>query len=279
MDSLILQEAAREEAQPLLFSSAELPGEMFEAEEQHGNYTGERFFSRRPEAYKQAVSMIAEGVSDRSICRALRITHHTLEAVREREGVSITAEKKGILQRAARVARVTIDRLAELAPEMSAKDAAVTFGIVTDKMLVMSGDVNSRVEVRQSDPIGDYLALLQQLPREKSADAREIGSAAEEKCANGAGLELTLPVPGEAGIELAGDAESPVLPAATGLGGSGATGFDTAGAADSGSDRAESVRRSDAGGVGGEGVRAADGGAEIQIHDLPQKFSDKGGNR
>ena len=144
--SLIQAEAARAlAAPPLSFFE-----EMEEAEKrlaEAGDFTGERLFRDRPGVYAAVVRMMAEGISISATARALGVSRNTVCAVRDREGFSIEQDKKELLRDLRRAGRLSVEKVIELLPDVkSAKDAAITAGVILDKQQLLSGEATARVE-------------------------------------------------------------------------------------------------------------------------------------
>jgi hypothetical protein len=173
--------------------------------------TGEYFKKLRPDVYAAVLAALAEpGVSWRSICRAFHVSYHTLASIYEKEQPNLATQKRVIFSTITRGLRLCAERVEELAPEMSAKDAIIGTGVLTEKMQLLAGEATSRVEVRQSsENLFDQLAKLHQRLTEDAG--RVIGLAGENVGAKGA-----LPGVGSAGAVAAlpsagSDVESPLL--------------------------------------------------------------------
>lgn len=111
-------------------------------------YTGAVLFRENPALYKAIVVLGAEpGISIRRICEIVHCTDDTIKGVLSREPRAVAARKNELLNEGRLVQRATLERLNELVPTMTAKDAALTFGITTDKVELLSGGVTARVEV------------------------------------------------------------------------------------------------------------------------------------
>jgi hypothetical protein len=182
--SLILKEQAELEAAPYLFSEDELLKIDKAKPKFHG--TGERLFRDKPERYKAVVKLLAEpGVSVRTICRELHVSDHTVRSVASREKIPIATVKKEVLSNITHGMRLASERVIELMPEASARDALLGVGILGDKMALLSGEPTARIEVQHFD----FAAELQRLHDEaeqiiKQAQVREIdldGEKSEQK--------------------------------------------------------------------------------------------------
>jgi hypothetical protein len=112
-------------------------------------YSGERLLPERPRVYRKVVELLAEPreqMSIRKICRRCHVTDDTVKAVEKREAVPIAARKETLLSIAANAAQLSAERMGELAPAATLRDASVSFGIATEKMLLLSGDPTLRIE-------------------------------------------------------------------------------------------------------------------------------------
>ena len=158
-ESLILKEKTELEATPFLFSDEQLP--EIDKTQRRFHCTGERLYRDRPDIYRGVVRMLAEpGVSIRSICATLHVTDDTVRAVKERENIPIAAEKKAVLTNVTYGLRLASERVIELMPEASARDALIGVGILGDKMALLGGQPTIRVEVGQCIDVGAELQRL-----------------------------------------------------------------------------------------------------------------------
>jgi hypothetical protein len=131
-----------------------------------GNYTGERLKSLRPETYREVVQLLAEPrehVSIREICRRCHVTDDTVRAVEQRETVPIAARKQELMLQAARIAKRAADRVEDQIDDAPLPQAVVTFGVMTDKIVLLHNDVAAQVPY--SVHPGPDLSLLERLNR------------------------------------------------------------------------------------------------------------------
>lgn len=192
---------------PIVQRSLFSEDQAYEVLEQHGEFTGERLRERKPEVYQLVIRMIAEGLSTRSIARACSVSPNTVEAVRRTERISIDAQKQELLAMTRSAARLTLERVIELAPSMKPGEASVAFGIVTEKMLLLGGEATTIVGTT-SDKMkhASFNDLIDSLPQ---ADVTEIGSSGENPDQKAAGPQLPAP-PDQVPFAPAADAESVV---------------------------------------------------------------------
>jgi len=174
--SLILREQAELEAAPFLFSEDDLP--KIDKARPKFHCTGERLFRDRPDVYKAVVKLLAEpGVSVRTICRECHVSDHTIRSVAGREGIAIATQKKEVLSNIAHGMRLASERVIELMPEASARDALLGVGILGDKMTLLSGVPTMRIDIGPAgiDIDAKIQRLLDEATREmKQAKATEI---------------------------------------------------------------------------------------------------------
>jgi len=152
-------------------------------------YTGAVLFRQNPALYRAIVVLGAEpGIAINRICEIVHCTDDTVKGVLAREPRAVAEQKKHLLNEGQLVRRATLERLNELVPNMSAKDAALTFGIVTDKVELLSGGVTSRVEVTDGAAVLkrflDLHERIEKTVRGEVIEPAEIGSAGQKSAAN-----------------------------------------------------------------------------------------------
>ena len=106
-----------------------------------GRFTGERLLRERPRVYRKVVELLAEpDMSVNKITKLCRVSEHTVRAVREREAISIAERKQRLMSIYGNVAEIAAERMEEMAGQASLRDAGITAGIATDKLLALSSD-------------------------------------------------------------------------------------------------------------------------------------------
>jgi hypothetical protein len=158
-----------------------------------GRFTGERLLRERPRVYRKVVELLAEpGTSINQITKRCRVSEHTVRAVRDREAVSIAERKQRLTSIFGNIAELGAERMEELAPHATLRDAGMAAGIATDKLLALSSDPFSpanqqhlHVHLQKVDLLGQFnqaLAQLRLLPNaDAPGDAPSDGCATEEK--------------------------------------------------------------------------------------------------
>jgi hypothetical protein len=112
-------------------------------------FTGDRFLRERPRIYRKVVELLAEpGVSINQITKLCRVSEHTVRAVRDREAVSIAERKQRLMSIFGNVAELGAERMEELAPHATLRDAGMAAGIATDKLLALLGESGGGVPVQ-----------------------------------------------------------------------------------------------------------------------------------
>lgn len=165
---LLVQEAKDTVGEPLT--------KRAESKQYIKNYTADRLFREHLRRYKLIRSMLAEQMSIRAIVRAAHCDPRTIKAVERRESASIPTLKKVIAGRTARVASMSIERLEEEVESMPLNLLAMTFGICVDKLNILTGDPNQRIEVNINDNRGNIFDRIQHLASDlaKVVQAREV---------------------------------------------------------------------------------------------------------
>jgi hypothetical protein len=92
------------------------------------------------------VELLAEpGMSINQITKLCRVSEHTVRAVRDREAVSIAERKQRLTSIFGNIAEIAAERMEELAGQASLRDAGITAGIATNKLLALSSDPLSQL--------------------------------------------------------------------------------------------------------------------------------------
>ena len=103
-------------------------------------YTAETVLRTRPKTYRKAVQLLADpNWSVLQISKSLRLSEHTVRAIRAREGQDIAERKKSLAGMLANVAELGAGRMEATIGKASLRDAAIGTGIAVDKMLALTG--------------------------------------------------------------------------------------------------------------------------------------------
>jgi hypothetical protein len=118
------------------------------------------------------VKLLAEpGVSIRTICKECHVSDHTVRSVADREQISIATVKKEVLSNITHGLRLASERVIEIMPDASAKDAVLGVGILTEKMQLLSGEATMRVEEpKRVDIFADFSEFLKNLEVEAARE-------------------------------------------------------------------------------------------------------------
>jgi hypothetical protein len=132
-------------------------------------FTAERVARTRPKTYRAIALLLAEpDVKIEHIAERHRVSTHTVRAIREREAVAIAERKQRLMSVFANVAELSAERMEELAGQASLRDAGITAGIATDKLLALTGDPTSsfqqtHIHLQSIDIAGTFNSLLHSL--------------------------------------------------------------------------------------------------------------------
>jgi hypothetical protein len=103
-------------------------------------FTAERVLRTRPKTYRAIVELLADPHAKvEQIAKLHRVSTHTVRAIRAREAQPIAERKQRLASIFASVAEISAERMEELAGQSTLRDAGVTAGIATDKLLALSG--------------------------------------------------------------------------------------------------------------------------------------------
>ena len=161
-----------------LFPSSSMPAAFFSEGETARNpvYTAARFFSAQPDKYKAIVALSAEGLGVLRIAGILRVSPHTVLAVRQRSPSDVAIEKQRLASISREAARMCVDGILDIlsdperAAKVPARDLGILGGILTDKAELLSGGPTMRIEHQRDvspEDVQEYLAGLH--------PAREVG--------------------------------------------------------------------------------------------------------
>jgi orotate phosphoribosyltransferase-like protein len=150
--------------------------------ERKGRFTGDRLLRERPRVYRKVVELLAEpGMSVNQITKLCRVSEHTVRAVRDREAVSIAERKQRLISIFGNVAELGAERMEELAPHATLRDAGMAAGIATDKVLALLGEtdggvpVNIAIQVNAEALHQKYAELIASLPQPPAAMELQSG--------------------------------------------------------------------------------------------------------
>jgi hypothetical protein len=107
-------------------------------------YTAEIVRHTRPRTYRKAVQLLADpSWSVLQISKTLRLSEHTVRAIRQREAQGIAERKKTLAAMLANVAKLGAERIEETIGKASLRDAAIGTGVAVDKMLSLTGQTTN----------------------------------------------------------------------------------------------------------------------------------------
>jgi hypothetical protein len=158
--SLLDQVAAEESAAPSLFLvSTEEEGNQ--EMERRGEFTAERLMESRPTIYKALVDGLGQGLGVRQLCRAYRVSHHTVAAVMARESQAVATLKERTVSVLRTFGRLAADRLLDEVDQIPIQSLPIALGIAVEKAELLSGGATSRIEHSDSGPTHeDYLRMI-----------------------------------------------------------------------------------------------------------------------
>jgi hypothetical protein len=152
---------------------------MIQSKNDQDRFTAERVARTRPKTYRAIVKLLADpDAKVLQIAKLHRVSEHTVRAIREREAVAIAERKQRLMSVFANVAEISAERMEELAGEANLRDAGITAGIATDKLLALSGDPaliqaqqHLHLHLQPQDLISSFNDFLRRLPGYNPGDA------------------------------------------------------------------------------------------------------------
>lgn len=225
-ESLIQAESKQPELLPTT------TGSFFAELELKGEFTGDRLFTQRPDAYKAIVILLGQKMGVIRIGQMLAVSPNTVMAVRDREGASIDIVKQHLAQVAHAGATLASEGILEaLNHRLSSplplslkdlKDLAVVYGILVQNGQLLAGQPTARVEVHELQRPGheDFNRYINALPEAKITHL-EGEKVAQKECEDltvrtGETAGSDLPSARPAGEPGAADQAGEDLPAAPG---------------------------------------------------------------
>ena len=139
-----------------------------------GRFTGERLKVLRPEVYRRVVDLLAEPreqVPLDHICRLLHVSEHTVKAIEKSQSIPIAERKQRLLAKALRIADKAADRIEDTIDQAGCSQAAVVFGISTEKALLLAGEPTHHLQVTL-----DVRTSMKNCDKSKPASSRPVPS-------------------------------------------------------------------------------------------------------
>jgi hypothetical protein len=103
-------------------------------------FTAERVLRTRPKTYRAIVQLLADPhASVNHIAKFHRVSTHTVRAIRAREARTIAERKQRLVSIFGNVAEMSAERMEELCGKANLRDAGISAGIATDKVLALTG--------------------------------------------------------------------------------------------------------------------------------------------
>jgi hypothetical protein len=107
-------------------------------------FTAERVLRTRPKTYRAIVQLLADPhASVNHIAKVHRVSTHTVRAIRAREAKTIAERKQRLISIFGNVAEMSAERMEELCGKANLRDAGISAGIATDKILALTGQTSA----------------------------------------------------------------------------------------------------------------------------------------
>jgi hypothetical protein len=138
-------------------------------------YTAETVRRTRPKTYRKAVQLLADPTwSVLQISKTLRLSEHTVRALRQREAQDIAERKKTLAAMLANVAELGAERMEATIGKASLRDATVGTGVAVDKMLLLTGQAPALQIANIVMPTEAERAAQREIDRKLDAIARRL---------------------------------------------------------------------------------------------------------
>jgi hypothetical protein len=129
--------------------------------ERRGEFTAERLMESRPTIYRALVDGLGQGLGVRQLCRAYRVSHHTVAAVMARESQAVATLKERTVSVLRTFGRLAADRLLDEVDQIPIQSLPIALGIAVEKAELLAGGATSRIEHTESGPThDDYIRMI-----------------------------------------------------------------------------------------------------------------------
>jgi hypothetical protein len=161
-ESHLINEAVSLVAQPEL-ELGDVAAETLETSE-HGVYTGERFFQRRPDDYKKIVALLANpDVSLRRIAKVFSVSQDTVRGIARREGLTISALRLRLRDACTNGALSLAERIADDPEAFPKSSLPVALDVLIRNALLLDGQATQITEHRETITIESFNAYIDRL--------------------------------------------------------------------------------------------------------------------
>jgi hypothetical protein len=128
-------------------------------------HTADKVFRDRPKVYRECVQRLAEGSSITAIQRDLKVSWHTIAAIRSREAPVIATTKKHIAGLLGVAAQLALEKLIAAMEEGKLPNGVmpIATGILMDKYRQFEGEPTQTIEVRKKVTLEDIKGELNRL--------------------------------------------------------------------------------------------------------------------
>ena len=139
-------------------------------------HTADKVFRDRPKVYRECVQRLAEGSSITAIQRDLKVSWHTIAAIRSREAPVIATTKKHIAGLLGVASQLALEKLIALLEEDKLPHGVmpIATGILMDKYRQFEGEPTQTIQVRKTVTLEDVRGELEQMKRGALEDAEVV---------------------------------------------------------------------------------------------------------
>jgi len=139
---------------------------------------------RKPRECMEALEMLAAGCTKTEVVEKTGLTYSALASLRQRHEGAIAARRERAAAEAEELAetfgevlrRKAEDLLSDKAAlkKLNPKDAALTYGILTDKNMTLRGDATAVVEHRRGVSLEDAAAMIEAARKKVRGEAIDV---------------------------------------------------------------------------------------------------------
>jgi hypothetical protein len=141
-------------------------------------FTGTRILRQNPAKYRVIVELIARAIPVCHIARVLRVSKHTLKAIREREAETIVVLRKEYASKVSTLAQDILEKIQAQLARMNAEDAAFAFGVLIDATQALESESTTTMITKSVQRLS-FDELIERLPSSEAKAGLDL--APEER--------------------------------------------------------------------------------------------------
>lgn len=174
-----------EEARQLMIELGEqAEWDRIHAEAQRdGVYTGQRLRQLQPAKHKVICQLLAAGVGILRIAALVKVSHHTVVAIRDGSADAVAAEKRQISDQLRLAVRLLVERSIDEIEDIPLEKVPFFIGVMVDKMQLLDGQPTARLDTVASGgtTLEAFKRYIESLPRAEADGSQQPKGAVSDE--------------------------------------------------------------------------------------------------